>query len=67
MDVLRGRRLSRMTPVQEVLMLRHCRDPMFRYRRHEGDTIVLAVRWYISYRLPDADATGTGHTDIGQR
>ena len=49
-------------------MLRHCRgDPMFRYRRHEGDTIVLAVRWYISYRLPDADATGTDHTDIGQR
>jgi transposase-like protein len=27
------------------------RDPMFRYRRHEEDVIVLAVRWYISYRL----------------
>ncbi|MGA2190250.1 MAG: IS6 family transposase [Steroidobacteraceae bacterium] len=24
---------------------------MFRYRRHEDDIIVLAVRWYISYRL----------------
>jgi hypothetical protein len=49
-------------------MLRHCRgDPMLRYHRHEGDTIVLAVRWYFSYRSPDADATGTGYTDIGQR
>jgi transposase-like protein len=27
------------------------RDPMFRYRRHEDEIIVLAVRWYISYRL----------------
>jgi transposase-like protein len=27
------------------------RDPMFRYRRHEEEIIVLAVRWYISYRL----------------
>jgi hypothetical protein len=42
--------------------------------RHEGDIIVLAVRWSILYRLPDANATGTGtpkagtgHTDIGQR
>ena len=26
-------------------------DPMFRYRRHEDAIIVLAVRWYISYRL----------------
>ena len=26
-------------------------DPMFRYRRHEDTIIVLAVRWYISYRL----------------
>jgi transposase-like protein len=27
------------------------RDPMFRYRRHGEEIIVLAVRWYISYRL----------------
>jgi hypothetical protein len=27
------------------------RDPIFRYRRHEDQIIVLAVRWYISYRL----------------
>lgn len=27
------------------------RDPMFRYRRHQEEIIVLAVRWYISYRL----------------
>jgi transposase-like protein len=27
------------------------RDPLFRYRRHEDQIIVLAVRWYISYRL----------------
>ena len=26
-------------------------DPIFRYRRHEDTVIVLAVRWYISYRL----------------
>ncbi|MGH8239336.1 MAG: hypothetical protein ACREXP_20285 [Steroidobacteraceae bacterium] len=26
-------------------------DPIFRYRRHESAVIVLAVRWYISYRL----------------
>jgi len=33
-------------------MPRHCRrDPMFRYRRHEDDIIVLAVRWYVAYRL----------------
>ena len=33
-------------------MPRHCRsDPMFRYRRHEDAIIVLAVLWYISYRL----------------
>jgi transposase-like protein len=33
-------------------MPRHChRDPMFRYRRHAEEIIVLAVRWYISYRL----------------
>ena len=32
-------------------MPRHSRDPMFRYRRHQDDIIVLAVRWYISYRL----------------
>ncbi|HEY4370195.1 MAG TPA: hypothetical protein VGN07_23390 [Steroidobacteraceae bacterium] len=25
--------------------------PMFRYCRHEDSVIVLAVRWYISYRL----------------
>jgi transposase-like protein len=24
---------------------------MFRYRRHEDDIIVLAVRWYVAYRL----------------
>jgi IS6 family transposase len=24
---------------------------MFRYRRHEDEIIVRAVRWYISYRL----------------
>jgi transposase-like protein len=27
------------------------RDPIFRYRRYEGDIVVLCVRWYISYRL----------------
>jgi transposase-like protein len=27
------------------------RDPMFRYRRHGEEIIVLSVRWYISYRL----------------
>ncbi len=27
------------------------RDPMFRYRGHGEEIIVLAVRWYISYRL----------------
>jgi len=33
-------------------MLRHRRrDPMSRYRRHQEEIIVLAVRWYISYRL----------------
>jgi len=33
-------------------MPRHTRrDPMFRYRRHQDEIIVLAVRWYISYRL----------------
>ena len=33
-------------------MPRHAtRDPMFRYRRYEAEIIVLAVRWYISYRL----------------
>jgi transposase-like protein len=33
------------------------RDPMFRYRRHESEIIVLAVRWYISYRLSLRDLT----------
>ena len=33
------------------------RDPMFRYRRHEDEIIVLAVRWYISYRLSLRDLT----------
>jgi putative transposase len=33
-------------------MARHGRrDPIFRYRRHSDRIIVLAVRWYISYRL----------------
>ena len=33
-------------------MPRHSRrDPMFRYCRHEDAVILLAVRWYISYRL----------------
>ena len=37
-------------------MPRHCRrDPMFRYCRHEEEIIVLAVRWYISYRLSPRD------------
>jgi transposase-like protein len=30
---------------------RRLRDPMFRYRRYEAEIIVLAVRWYIFYRL----------------
>lgn len=33
------------------------RDPIFRYRRHEDEIIVLAVRWYISYRLSPRDLT----------
>ena len=39
-------------------MPRHCRrDPIFRYRRHEDDLVVLCVRWYISYRLSLRDLT----------
>ena len=39
-------------------MPRHSRrDPMFRYRRHEDDIVVLCVRWYISYRLSLRDLT----------
>jgi transposase-like protein len=34
------------------------RGPMFRYRRHKEDMIVLAVRWYISYRLSLRDLNG---------
>jgi transposase-like protein len=30
---------------------------MFRYRRYEDEIIVLAVRWYISYRLSLRDLT----------
>ena len=39
-------------------MPRHSRrDPIFRYRRHEDEIIVLAVRWYSSYRLSLRDLT----------
>ena len=33
------------------------RDPIFRYRRHQDDLVVLCVRWYISYRLSLRDLT----------
>ena len=35
------------------------RDSMFRYRHYEDEIIVLAVRWYISYRLSLRDLTET--------
>ena len=35
----------------------HHRDPIFRYRRHQDDLVVLCVRWYSSYRLSLRDLT----------
>ena len=30
-------------------------DPVFRYRHHKQDIIILCVRWYITYRLSYRD------------